>query len=411
LSIGFADRINVAEIAKQKYARTLVSKLTPHPSNPRKGDVAAIEASIIANGFYGAVVAQRSTGYVLAGNHRLEAAIAQGLASVPVIWLECDDDEALRVLLADNRTNDLAGYDEAALAKLLDGMDALEGTGYDQAAVDALVASVEVIPPGLTDEDVVPEAPVVPITKPGDLWLLGKHRLLCGDSTVATDVDKLLGDAKPHLMVTDPPYGVEYEPDWRNDAVQAGHGKGAPGGRAIGKVNNDDRADWTEAWALFPGDVAYVWHASLHAGVVANSLAASGLMIRSQIIWAKSHLAISRCDYHWQHEPCWYAVKKNRTGHWSSDRKQTTLWQIDKPQKSETGHSTQKPIECMRRPMENNSVAGDAVYDPFCGSGTTIIAAETTGRVCYAMELDPKYCDVIVNRWQAFTGKLATLSP
>lgn len=174
----------MTEIAKQKYARTLVSRLTPHPMNPRKGDVAAIEASIIANGFYGAVVAQRSTGYVLAGNHRLEAAKGQGLASVPVIWIECDDDEALRILLADNRTNDLAGYDEAALATLLQGMDALEGTGYDQAAVDALVASVEVIPEGLTDEDAVPEAPVVPITKPGDLWLLGKHRLLCGDSTV-----------------------------------------------------------------------------------------------------------------------------------------------------------------------------------------------------------------------------------
>jgi DNA modification methylase len=153
--------------------------------------------------------------------------------------------------------------------------------------------------------------------------------------------------------------------------------------------------------------VAYVWHAGIFAPVVADSLAACDFAIRSQIIWAKNAFAIGRGDYHWQHEPCWYAVRKGRTGHYVGDRKQTTLWQIAKPQKSETGHSTQKPIECMRIPIENNSLRGQEIYEPFSGSGTTLLAAEQTGRVCYASELNPSYVDIAVQRWQNFTGKQA----
>jgi DNA modification methylase len=214
-------------------------------------------------------------------------------------------------------------------------------------------------------------------------------------------------------MVTDPPYGVNYDPGWRNSAARngatAGRSRGAIGGRALGKVQNDDRADWREAWVLFPGDVAYVWHAGLHASDVEASLNASGFFVRSQIIWDKTRLLISRGDYHWQHEPCWYAVRKGKPGHWAGDRKQTSVWQIEKNQKSETGHSTQKPVECMRRPIENNSSQGQAVYEPFCGSGTTIIAAAMTGRACHAIELSPAYVDVGVKRWQDFTGEAAVL--
>ena len=239
------------------------------------------------------------------------------------------------------------------------------------------------------------------------LQLKSRHRIACGSSTDPATVERALAGVKPHLMVTDPPYGVEYDANWRNEADRA---NGKPyGARAVGKVQNDDRADWTEAWALFPGDVAYVWHAGLFAGVVADSLSHCGFKLRSQIIWAKSCLAIGRGDYHWQHEPCWYAVKDGRVGHYAGDRKQTTLWQIPKPQKSETGHSTQKPIECMKRPIENNSSPGQAIYEPFSGSGTTIIAAEMTGRACYAIELNPAYVDVAVKRWQDFTGRQATL--
>jgi DNA modification methylase len=203
-------------------------------------------------------------------------------------------------------------------------------------------------------------------------------------------------------MVTDPPYGVAYDPAWRNAT-------GAAKTRRTGKVLNDDRADWRAAWALFPGDVAYVWHGGLHAGTVADSLTAEGFDIRSQIIWSKERLVLSRGHYHWQHEPCWYAVRG--TGHWSGDRKQSTLWTIpNRDQDAATVHGTQKPVECMRRPMLNNSSPGQAVYEPFLGSGTTLIAAETTGRVCHAVELDPAYVDVAVQRWQAFAGQSAVLA-
>jgi DNA modification methylase len=206
-------------------------------------------------------------------------------------------------------------------------------------------------------------------------------------------------------MVTDPPYGVEYDANWRNLADRA---NGKPiGDRAVGAVENDARADWTDAWRLFPGEVAYVWHADTFSPLVADSLARCGFEIRRLIVWAKSQLVISRGHYHSQHETCWYTVKKGGTGHWQGDRKQTALWAIDKPRKSETGHSTQKPVECMRKPIENNSAIGDGVYEPFSGSGTTLIAAEQTGRRCYAMEVAPKYVDVAVRRWQQYTGKKA----
>jgi DNA modification methylase len=235
--------------------------------------------------------------------------------------------------------------------------------------------------------------------------VLGRHRLLCGDATSAADVARLLDGARPHLMTTDPPYGVNYDPEWRNEA-------GVSATMRTGKVANDDRADWREAWALFPGDVAYVWHAGVHARTVIESLEAAGFVIRSQIIWAKSRFVLGRGDYHWQHEPCLYAVRKGATGHWQGARDQATLWPISAggDEDEATIHGTQKPVECMRRPIVNNSAPGDAVYEPFCGSGSTIIAAETTGRACFAMEIDPRYVDVAIRRWQVFTGQAAVLA-
>jgi DNA modification methylase len=211
-------------------------------------------------------------------------------------------------------------------------------------------------------------------------------------------------------MVTDPPYGVDYDPNWRNEASRWSGSTVKLGASAIGKVSNDDRADWLEAWQLFPGNVAYVWHAGLRGGEVALSIRAAGFELRSQIIWNKTRLVIGRGNYHWQHEPCWYAVRKSNRGEWQGDRTQSTVWDIPKPKTSETGHSTQKPIECMKRPIENNSKPGDAVYEPFSGSGTTIIAAEMTGRKCYALEISPAYVDVAIQRWQTFTGLTATLA-
>ena len=199
-------------------------------------------------------------------------------------------------------------------------------------------------------------------------------------------------------MVTDPPYGVQYDPAWRALlGVNLNTGK-------LGKVQNDDRADWREAWALFPGAVAYVWHDALHAAEVQTSLEVSGFEMRSQIIWAKDRFAISRGHYHWQHETCWYAVRKGGKGYWAGDHSQTTLWRIPAREDAGHGHGTQKPVECMRRPIENNSSPGQLVYDPFLGSGTTLIAAEQTGRVCYGLEIDSHYVDVVCKRWADFTG-------
>jgi DNA modification methylase len=288
----------------------------------------------------------------------------------------------------------------------------LQELGFDIGLIgftDTEIAALGENTIGLTDPDDTPEVPANPVTILGDLWLLGKHRLLCGDSTAPADVEKVLGPVRPHLMVTDPPYGVNYDPAWRADANKWKGSVVKLGAKAMGRVTNDESADWIEAWKLFPGDVAYVWHGGLRSVEQATSLEGAGFAIRSQIIWNKGRLVISRGDYHWQHESCWYSVRKGKTGHWNGSRTESTVWDIPKPQSSETGHGTQKPVECMKRPIENNSSPGQAVYEPFSGSGTTIIAAEITGRSCHAIELLPQYVDVAVERWQAFTGETARL--
>lgn len=384
-----------------------VSVLIPFIRNARTHSdeqVSQIAASIREFGFTNPILLDGDNG-VIAGHGRLMAAKKLGMKEVPVIELaDLTEAQKRAYVLADNKLALNAGWDNELLKVELQDLQSLGFEvpliGFGEDELSALLADRS---SGLTDPDEVPEAPVEPVAVLGDVWLLGKHRLVCGDSTTTESVAAALNGVEPHLMVTDPPYGVEYDASWRNKAgVNAGTA-------ASGKVLNDDRADWREAWALFPGEVAYVWHAGLFAGTVADSLTASGFEVRSQIVWAKSQLAIGRGHYHWQHEPCWYAVRKGKTGHWSGDRKQTTLWQIPKPAKSETGHSTQKPVECMARPIRNNSSPGQAVYEPFSGSGTTIIACEMEGRVCHAIELNPAYVDVAVERWQAFTGKAATL--
>jgi len=347
------------------------------------------------------------TGMIIAGHGRVMAARKLGITDAPVMvasgWTEA---QKRAYVIADNKLALNANWD---MASLRIEVDELGDLGFDLGLMgfdDTELAGLRLDQSGLTDPDDVPPAPVNPVSRKGDLWICGNHRLLCGDSTIETDVTRLLAGVKPHLMVTDPPYGVEYDANWRNEADRA---NGKPyGARAVGLVSNDERADWSDAWALFPGDVAYVWHADRHASVVQTSLETAGFQLRSQIIWAKTRLILSRGHYHWQHEPCWYAVRKSGKGHWHGDRSQTTLWTIEHP-KSETGHSTQKPVECMRRPIVNNSSPGQAVYEPFCGSGTTMIAAEMEGRHAYCIEVSEAYCDVIVKRWQAFTGKDATL--
>lgn len=398
------------------YALVPTDKLIPYARNARTHSdeqVSQIAASIQEFGFINPILID-DEGTVIAGHGRLLAAQKLGLKEVPTVeigWLT----EAQRraYIIADNRLALNAGWDKDMLRVEIGD---LAGVDFD---LDLLGFTTDEIADFLTertagecDPDETPEVPERAVSEPGDVWLLGNHRLICGSSTEAHTVEKLLGKVKPHLMVTDPPYGVDYDPEWR---LRAGINKEHQT-RAEGTVENDSQADWREAWSLFPGDVVYVWHGALHAALVAASLEACGFIVRSQIIWAKTSLVIGRGHYHWQHEPCWYAVKKTATGHWAGDRKQSTLWQIANMHRTQgdvddgkTNHSTQKPVECMRRPIENNSSPGQAVYEPFSGSGTTIIACEQTGRICFAVELNPVYVDMAVLRWEKFTGKEATL--
>lgn len=377
-----------------------IGDLMPYANNARTHSpeqVAQIAASIREFSFTNPVLIDREGG-IVAGHGRVMAAQSLGLVSVPCLRVDWLTEAQKRAyVLADNRLALNAGWDEALLATEL---RALEAEDFDLSLIgfgdDELADLLFEAPIAQNDEDDVPEAPETPVTKLGDVWVLGKHRIMCGDSTNAEQVKTLLGGGVPHLMVTDPPYGIEYDPTRTSDNPNK-----------AGKVLNDDRADWREAWALFPGDVAYVWHASMFTHLVLESLEACGFEHRAMIIWAKDRFTFGRGHYQWQHEPAWYAVKKGATGHWNGDRTQATVWSIKSREDGGHGHGTQKPIECMKRPIENNSKVGDSIYEPFSGSGTTLIAAEQTGRRCYAMELSEKYVDVAVIRWQKFTGQQA----
>ncbi len=387
-----------------------IEALLPYARNARthsEAQISQIAASMVEFGWTNPVLVDGDNG-VIAGHGRLLAARKLGLKNIPVIELaHLSESQKRAYILADNKIALNAGWDEEMLRVELDALREadfnLDLTGFEANELKAFF-DCEVDPESCApteSDDEVPEVQEDVVTVPGDVWLLGKHRLMCGDATNATDVEKLLAGASPHLMVTDPPYGVEYDPKWRNEAGISNTGR-------TGLVLNDDRADWREAWSLFPGEVAYVWHAGLFAATVQESLEACDFDVRSQIIWAKPRLVLSRGHYHWQHEPCWYAVKKGATGHWEGGRDKTTLWSIDaKEEDSKTAHGTQKPLLCMLLPILNNSTKGDAVYEPFSGSGTTLIACEKSGRICLAMEMNPAYVDVAVRRWQNFTGEKA----
>jgi DNA modification methylase len=396
---------------KPQIEHLALDALVPYARNSRTHSpeqVAQIAGSIREFGFTNPVLIDADGG-IIAGHGRVMAARKLGLDEVPCIRLtHLTETQKRAYVIADNKLALNAGWDEEMLrlelGELREADVDLSLVGFTEEEIGVLLAEKT---EGETDPDEVPEPPVDPVTVLGDVWVLGKHRIACGDCTDADVVAKALNGVQPHLMVTDPPYGVEYDPAWR---VKAGVNPDN-GGTAVGIVKNDDRADWRDAWALFAGDVAYVWHADVHSPTVAESLHSCEFEMRALIVWAKSNYPMGRGHYHHKHEPCWYSVRKGGTGHWAGDRKQTTLWEIDSPRKSETGHSTQKPVECMKRPIENNSSPGQAVYEPFSGSGTTIIAGEMTGRCTHAIELNPAYVDVAVKRWQDFTGQQAIHEP
>lgn len=418
----------MTERLKIQYAAPGTHKVYERNSRTHgEAQLQQLMASIKEFGFVNPVLVDERG--IIAGHARDLAAQRLELKEIPFINLAgLSPSQRKALVIADNKLALNAGWDldmlRLELGDLREAGFDLGVTGFDTFEVADIFATRV----GKTDPDDAPALEETPISALGDVWLLGPHRLICGDSTKADTVERLLKGAKPHLMVTDPPYGVNYDAAWRGKA-----GVGSKGA-AVGKVQNDDRADWSAAWALFPGQVAYVWHGGLHSSTVEQSLQAAKFLVRSQIIWVKSRPVLSRGAYHWQHEPAFYAAKdgaddhwagipeherfvpdhenasyavaKGETARWAGGRKQSTVWQIEHI-RSETGHSTQKPVECMKRPIENNSKPGDSVYEPFSGSGTTLIAAEMTGRIAYAVELFPGYVDVAVRRWQNFTGKQA----
>jgi DNA modification methylase len=374
--------------------------LTPAAYNPRtitEEAARGLRASIRRFGLVQPIVFNRRTQRVVGGHQRIDALKSLGKAEAQVVVVDLPESEEKALNVSLNNPA-ISGEFTDGLQAILAELSANAEIEFEELQLDALLEpDAQAIV-----EDEVPEPPENPVTKPGDLWILGNHRLLCGDSTKPDDVATVLRGETPRLMVTDPPYGVRYDPGWRTEAARKGLLRS--GARREGKVQNDDRVDWRDAWQLFKGDVAYVWHAGVFAASTAAQIAESGFEIRSQIIWRKPTFPISRGHYHWQHEPCWYAVREGATASWIGDRTQTTVWDIAGRSEAQTDHGTQKPVECMARPIRNHE--GD-VYEPFAGSGTTLIAAEQLGRRCLAIEIDPAYCDVVVTRWERLTGEKA----
>jgi DNA modification methylase len=411
-------------------AEVAPADLVPNGRNWRthpKRQLDALEGALDEVGWVQQVIVNRMTGRLVDGHARVERALARREATVPVIYVELSDAEEALVLATLDPLSAMAETNQAALDALL------ADVSVDDEGLAALLGDLAGLKIGRTDPDDVPEPSADPYVKPGELWTLGDHRLLCGDATSAEDVARLLGVATPTLLTTDPPYGVSLDGSWRDgvynalgpaeapymrtdgprDAEDATRAPGGAHGRARGHrnttISGDVRADWSEAFALVPSlQVGYVWHAGVHAAEVAGGLVRIGFEIVAQVIWDKGLFAMGRSWYHWAHEPCWAVRKPGVPNLFVGERNQATIWRAPSPKMIMAGsteekfdHPAQKPVVLFETPIRNH--AGD-VYDPFLGSGTALIAAETLGRRCFGMEIDPRYVQVAIERWQAFTG-------
>jgi len=384
-----------------------VDDLIPYARNSRThsdAQVAQIAASVREFGWTNPVLVDGENG-IIAGHGRILAARKLGMDEVPCIELSgLSDTQRRAYIIADNKLALNAGWDDELLAiefaELADaGFDNLL-TGFTQDEIDALTP--EQLPEGLTDEDAVPELQAEPVSKLGDVWVLGKHRVMCGDSTSIEALEQLCGGQLVDMWLTDPPYNVAYEGKTK-DALT---------------IKNDSMADdqfrqflrdsYVAADAVMkPGAVFYIWHADLEGYNFRGAAQDAGWKVRQCLIWKKSTMVMGRQDYHWKHEPCLYGWKDGAGHLWAADRKQTTILEFDKPSRNGE-HPTMKPVALFEYQMLNNTKGGDIVLDSFGGSGTTLLAAEKNGRYARLMELDPKYVDVIVRRWCEFTGKQAT---
>ena len=385
-------------------------KLVPYARNARthsEEQLAQIAASIVEFGFTNPILAG-SDGVIVAGHGRLAAAQKLGLDSVPVVVLDhLTPTQRRALIIADNRIAENAGWDDAMLRIELqslqeDGFN-LDITGFDADALAEIMAGEETTVDGQTDDDAVPEVPVTPISRSGDVWELGNHRLLCGDATDPASYDTLMADAKADMVFTDPPYNVDYA----NSAKDKMRGKDRP-------ILNDNLGEGFYDFllaALTPmlercAGATYIAMSSSELDTLQQAFRAAGGKWSTFIIWAKNTFTLGRADYQRQYEPILYGWPEGQNRHWCGDRDQGDVWNIKKPQKNDL-HPTMKPVELVERAIRNSSRPGDIVLDPFGGSGTTLIAAEKSGRIGWLIELDPKYVDVIVRRWQDWTGQEA----
>jgi DNA modification methylase len=389
-----------------KIEQKLISELIPYANNARTHNaeqITQIASSIKEFGFNNPILIDKDNG-IIAGHGRLEAAKKLNLKEVPTISLEhLTDSQRKAYILADNRIAINSGWDIELLSLELKDLDAdfdLEMLGFDPKELAALLNPEQI--EGLTDEDAVPELPDEPTTKLGDIYQLGNHRLMCGDSTSINDVDKLMDGMLADQWVTDPPYNVNYE--------------GSDGQ----KIKNDSMSDnafrlflydaFSSAFAFMKAGASfYIWHADLEGYNFRGAIKDCGQVIRSCLIWNKPSLVMGRSDYHWKHEPCLYGWKDGASHLWATDRKQSTVIDFIGKVKKNDLHPTMKPVELIEYQVLNNTKGQDVVLDTFGGSGSTLIACEKTGRHSRLMELDPKYCDVIIKRWEDFTGKKAEL--
>jgi DNA modification methylase len=401
-------------------------KLIPYARNARthsEAQVAQVAAAIREFGWTNPILVG-SDGVIIAGHARLLAARKLGIEEVPVIVLEhLTPTQRKALVLVDNKLALNAGWDEEMLRLELQELQSLdydwELTGFDSSELDMLSR-------GLPQDERVDEVPPlekVVTTRLGELWRLGRHCVLCGDATDPKAVERLLDGHLPLLMVTDPPYGVELDTEWRDRRhlnqcapAEPSYLKRRTEGHTQTSISGDTIADWSHAFELVPSlQVGYVWHASRFTTEVLGGLLRLGFMHHQQIIWCKTQAAMTRGHYWFKHEPCWYVRKKNAPWY-GNPGENTTVWQAASPKMIMGGsteekfdHPTQKPVELMCRPILNHTRRGEMVYELFLGSGATLAAAESTDRICYGLELDPQYVDLVVRRWQQLTGQAATL--
>lgn len=397
-----------------------IGRLFGSPSNPRinEAGVDPVAASLRRFGWRQPVVAKPS-GEVIAGNTRLKAAQKLGMTEVPVVWFEGTDLEATAYAIADNRTHEFSEWDEPALAKLLQELraeDSLDGVGYEAHDIDDLLAELDDAGPNAEIEDPGPEEPpATPTSRRGDLWILGDHRILCGDSTSADDIHRLLGGETAALLSTDPPYCVNYT--GKDRPIHDGKPSGKDWSHVYREVDIKDLGEFLDGVfkATLPhiaeGTAIYVWHAHVQQPTIAAVFARHGLLLHQVLIWVKPCAVFGHSYYRWRHEPCafgWRQGSKPEHGVGQLD----TVWEVDWEGKQRVvgnEHPTQKPLRLFEIPMEQHTRRGDLVLEPFSGSGSQLIAAERLGRRCRAMEISPAFVDVAIRRWQQATGKDAVL--